>query len=115
MKTIVFISHDFDEAIGLSDIIAIMYEGEIGQLGTAEELITNPATDYVEAFTRDIPCEKLLTVGSMMEAGSGTGSSGVSVRASAVIATVVGTILAESGPINVTDDDGATIGTITRD
>ena len=50
-KTIVFITHDFDEAIRLADRIAIMYEGLIVQVGTTEELITKPATDYVAEFT----------------------------------------------------------------
>ena len=66
-KTIVFITHDFDEAIRLADRIAIMFEGEIVQIGTAEELITNPATDYVAEFTRDIPRAKLLSVASLMQ------------------------------------------------
>ena len=65
-KTIVFITHDFDEAIRLADRIAIMYEGRIVQIGTAEELITNPATEYVEKFTQDVSREKLLSVGSVM-------------------------------------------------
>ena len=60
-KTIVFITHDFDEAIRLADRIAIMYEGRIVQIGTAEELITSPANDYVEEFTKDIPRAKLLS------------------------------------------------------
>ena len=64
-KTIVFITHDFDEAIRLADRIAIMYEGGIVQVGTAEELITNPATDYVAEFTKDIPRAKLLTLNSL--------------------------------------------------
>ena len=64
-KTIVFITHDFDEAIRLADRIAIMYEGKIVQIGSAEELITNPANDYVAEFTRDIPRAKLLSVGSI--------------------------------------------------
>ena len=54
-KTIVFITHDFDEAIRLADRIAIMYEGKIVQIGSAEELITNPSNDYVAEFTKDIP------------------------------------------------------------
>ena len=59
-KTIVFITHDFDEAIRLADRIAIMYEGLIVQVGTPEELITKPATDYVAEFTKDILRSKLL-------------------------------------------------------
>tara|TARA_B100001939_G_scaffold110785_1_gene95693 strand:- start:283 stop:1311 length:1029 start_codon:yes stop_codon:yes gene_type:complete len=65
-KTIVFITHDFDEAIRLADRIAIMYEGLIVQVGTPEELITKPATDYVAEFTKDIPRSKLLNAGSIM-------------------------------------------------
>ena len=65
-KTIVFITHDFDEAIRLADRIAIMYEGLIVQVGTPEELITKPATDYVAEFTKDIPRSKLLSVSSIM-------------------------------------------------
>ena len=53
-KTIVFITHDFDEAIRLADRIAIMKDGEIIQIGTPEELVLNPATDYVAEFTRDV-------------------------------------------------------------
>ncbi len=65
-KTIVFITHDFDEAIRLADRIAIMYEGLIVQVGTPEELITKPATDYVAEFTKDVPRSKLLNVSSIM-------------------------------------------------
>ena len=65
-KTIVFITHDFDEAIRLADRIAIMYEGLIVQVGTPEELITKPATDYVAEFTKDIPRSKLLYAESVM-------------------------------------------------
>ncbi|MGF1627032.1 MAG: glycine betaine/L-proline ABC transporter ATP-binding protein, partial [Alphaproteobacteria bacterium] len=65
-KTIVFITHDFDEAIRLADRIAIMYEGRVVQVGRPEELITNPATDYVRKFTRDVSRDKILRVGSIM-------------------------------------------------
>ena len=65
-KTVVFITHDFDEAIRLADRIAIMYEGLIVQVGTPEELITKPATDYVAEFTKDIPRSKLLNAESVM-------------------------------------------------
>jgi len=54
-KTIVFITHDFDEAIRLADRIAIMKDGAIIQIGTPEQLVLNPATDYVEEFTQGIP------------------------------------------------------------
>ena len=65
-KTIVFITHDFDEAIRLADRIAIMKDGAVDQFGTAEEIVTNPATAYVQEFTKEIAREKLLTVRSVM-------------------------------------------------
>ena len=58
-KTIVFITHDFDEAVRLGDRIAIMKDGAIIQLATPEELVTHPADDYVAQFTRDAPRGKL--------------------------------------------------------
>lgn len=67
-KTIVFITHDFDEAIRLADRIAIMKDGKIIQIGTAEELLLHPADDYVEEFTSGIPRAKVLTAGAIMSA-----------------------------------------------
>jgi glycine betaine/proline transport system ATP-binding protein len=65
-KTIVFITHDFDEAVRIADRIAIMKDGRVVQIGTAEELVLAPATDYVRAFTRDAPRAKILTARSVM-------------------------------------------------
>src|SRR5690606_19333613 len=66
-KTIVFITHDFDEAIRLADRIASMKDGAIMQVGTPEELVTRPATDYVAEFTRDVSRAKVLTAASVMQ------------------------------------------------
>ena len=65
-KTIVFITHDFDEAIRLADRIAIMKDGEVIQIGTPEELVVNPATDYVAEFTRDVQRAKVISAQSLM-------------------------------------------------
>ncbi|MFT5505460.1 MAG: glycine betaine/proline transport system ATP-binding protein [Gammaproteobacteria bacterium] len=65
-KTIVFITHDFDEAVRLADRIAIMKDGEIIQIGTPEELVLAPATDYVREFTRGIPRAKVLSARAVM-------------------------------------------------
>ena len=65
-KTIVFITHDFDEAIRLADRIAIMKDGEIIQIGTPEELVLSPATDYVAEFTRDVQRAKVISARSLM-------------------------------------------------
>jgi glycine betaine/proline transport system ATP-binding protein len=53
-KTIVFITHDLDEAIRLGDKIVILNDGEISQIGKPDEILSNPANDYVEAFVRDV-------------------------------------------------------------
>ena len=66
-KTIIFITHDFDEAIRLADRIIIMNEGNIVQIGSPEDLIMKPADDYVKEFTEDLPRERLLSVKSIME------------------------------------------------
>ena len=60
-KTIVFITHDLDEALILGDRIAIMKDGEIVQIGTAREIVDEPADDYVSAFTQDIDRARVLT------------------------------------------------------
>jgi glycine betaine/proline transport system ATP-binding protein len=62
-KTIVFITHDFDEAIRLANRIAIMKDGAVIQIGTPEELVMHPATDYVREFTRAVPRAKVVRVG----------------------------------------------------
>ena len=65
-KTIVFITHDLDEAIKLGDRIVIMKDGAIEQIGTAEEILTNPATEYVEAFVKKVDRKTIITAGTLM-------------------------------------------------
>ncbi len=113
-KTIVFITHDFDEAIRLADRIAIMKDGAVDQLGTAEEIITNPATDYVREFTKDIAREKLLTVSSVMLAANGGDYSDLSVEADEKLSDAAAKILREDRPVRVLRD-GEQIGQVTRD
>lgn len=65
-KTIVFITHDLDEAIKLGDRIAIMKDGWIEQIGTAEDILKNPASDYVSAFVEKVDRKSIITAGSLM-------------------------------------------------
>ncbi len=65
-KTIVFITHDFDEAIRLADRIAIMKDGAIVQAGTPEDIVLNPASDYVAEFTRNVAKSKVVRAASLM-------------------------------------------------
>lgn len=67
-KTIVFITHDLDEALKLGDRIAVMRAGQIVQIGTPEEIISRPASEYVAAFTAGVDRSKVLTAGSVMKA-----------------------------------------------
>lgn len=65
-KTIIFITHDLNEAIKLGDRIAIMKDGEIVQVGTSEEILTEPANDYVARFVENVDRSKIITAGSIM-------------------------------------------------
>lgn len=64
-RTIVFISHDLDEAIRIGDRIAIMEGGRVVQVGTPDEILRNPADDYVRAFFRDVDVTRVLTAGDI--------------------------------------------------
>ena len=113
-KTIVFITHDFDEAIRLADRIAIMNDGVIVQVGAAAELVTRPADDYVAEFTREVPRDRLLTVADVMSAGADPGAGAAPVEASAPIHDVARRILRAEGPLRVVDEDDRIRGSISR-
>src|SRR5690606_9329072 len=65
-KTIVFITHDLNEAMLVGDRIAVMKDGRIVQIGTGEEILSSPADDYVAAFIADVDRARVLTAGSVM-------------------------------------------------
>jgi glycine betaine/proline transport system ATP-binding protein len=65
-KTIVFISHDLDEAIKIGDRIVLMKDGAVVQVGTPEEILTDPASEYVARFVEDVDMSKVLTARSVM-------------------------------------------------
>lgn len=66
-KTIVFITHDLDEALKLGDKIVLMKDGMVVQEGTPEEILTNPATEYVEKFVENVNMSKVLTAQTVMK------------------------------------------------
>ena len=66
-KTIIFITHDLDEALRIGDRIALMKDGEIVQIGTPEEILMNPSNEYVERFVEDVDLSKVLTAGHIMK------------------------------------------------
>jgi glycine betaine/proline transport system ATP-binding protein len=113
-RTIVFITHDFVEAIKLGDRIAIMKDGAFDQVGTAYELITDPATDYVREFTKEIPKTKVLTAAAVMKPGHGA-PNGKAVHLDDTIETVLPTLLHDSAEISVEDEQGKRVGVLDRD
>ena len=112
-KTIVFITHDFDEAIRLADRIAIMKDGRIIQIGSPEDLVTAPATDYVAEFTKDIPRAKVLSAAAIMEAAKGDYAG--EIPADAKIDEVAAEIEAADKPYAVVNGTGEIVGQVTRD
>jgi glycine betaine/proline transport system ATP-binding protein len=112
-KTIVFITHDFDEAIRLADRIGIMRDGALIQLGTPEEIVTQPVDSYVAAFTRNAPKARLIRARTAMEPLAGTPPART-VPAEARIAEIAPVVLDGDGPVAVVADDGAAIGQLTR-
>lgn len=113
-KTIVFITHDFDEAIRLADRIAIMKDGVIEQIGTPEDLVLHPATDYVREFTRAVPKAKAVRVASLsLPDPPPDGAPRIAARATVAEA---GTALMNGHDVlAVTDDSGQIIGSLRRD
>jgi glycine betaine/proline transport system ATP-binding protein len=113
-KTIVFITHDFDEAIRLADRIAIMQDGAIIQVGTPEDLVTSPATKYVAEFTRDVQRAKVISARVLMQPTVGGEFAG-QVPADAKIASIAPQIVAADRPFAVVADGGRVVGEIRRD
>jgi len=112
-KTILFVTHDFDEALRLADRIAIMKDGVIEQLDTPANIVLNPATEYVRKFTEEVPREKVLKVESMMDAVDSTEKvADLTVSKDAIIETVAESVLTANLPVSVVDDGGNTVGTL---
>jgi glycine betaine/proline transport system ATP-binding protein len=113
-KSIVFITHDFDEAIRLADRIAIMKDGAIEQVGTPEEIVLAPATSYVREFTRAVPKAKAVRVRSIFTPGPAP-QEGAAVAARATVAEIAPLFLEGTPSLRVTDEAGSTIGTLHRE
>ena len=112
-KTIVFITHDFLEALRLADRIAIMREGQIVQTGAPADLVLNPAGDYVAEFTRDVPRAKVVTAESIAEAPTNGLDVSRSVPGCTTIERLIRDLTDHPGPLAVRDEDGRIIGQVT--
>ena len=112
-KTILFVTHDFDEALRLADRIAIMKEGVIEQLDTPANIVLNPATEYVRKFTEEVPREKVLKIESVMDpVDSSEELSDLKVSKDAIIETVAEAVLSELKPVAVVDANNKVVGAV---
>jgi glycine betaine/proline transport system ATP-binding protein len=111
-KTIMFVTHDFDEALRLADRIAIMKDGIIEQLDKPDNIVLNPATDYVKRFTEDVPREKVLKISSIMDAVDSNASGDFAISQNAIIETVAEKILNSKNIIKVKDENDNIVGSI---
>jgi len=112
-KTIMFITHDFDEALKLADRIAIMKDGIIEQLDVPANIVLNPATEYVRKFTQEVPREKVLKIESVMDpVDSSVELSDLNVSKDAIIEEVAEKILSQEKPVPVIDSNKKTVGIV---
>ena len=112
-KTILFVTHDFDEALRLADRIAIMKDGIIEQLDTPANIVLNPATEYVGKFTEEVPREKVLRIESVMDpVETSEVLSDLKVSKDAIIETVAEAVLGQEKPVAVIDADNKVVGAV---
>lgn len=112
-KTIMFVTHDFDEALRLADRIAIMKDGIIEQLDTPANIVLNPATEYVRKFTQEVPREKVLTIGAVAEPfDPSIQVSDLKIPQDTIIEAVAEAVLNADKPVTVVDTSGSVVGTV---
>ena len=112
-KTIMFVTHDFDEALRLADRIAIMKDGIIEQLDTPANIVLSPATEYVKKFTEEVPREKVLKIEAVMKPVSDNKNlSDLKVSKDAIIETVAEKILSQEKSVAVIDANKKVIGIV---
>ena len=112
-KTMVFITHDLSEALRLGDRIAIMRDGRFVQVGTPEQVVGNPADEYVANFVRDVPRSHVVAVGSVMQPPV-SGPVAGTVTTTMKVRDVVAHVAASELPVQVVDETGAVVGSIDR-
>lgn len=114
-KTIIFITHDFDEALRLADRIAIMKDGAVEQVDTPDNIVLNPATPYVTKFTEEIDKARVVHAGFLAEAMDSSQLQGDAVPASATLVTLARQIVEDSREvIPVVDKQGNLSGGMRR-
>ena len=111
-KSIVFITHDFLEALRIADRMAIMRDGQIVQIGRPVDLILNPADDYVKEFTNDVPWEMVLTAGDIADPNRTAAPGMGHIPADAMLASLLPYLADHEAGVVVRDKNGQDIGAI---
>jgi glycine betaine/proline transport system ATP-binding protein len=110
-KTMIFVTHDFNEAVRVGDRVAIMKDGMVVQVGSPEEIVLYPADDYVRSFVADVDRSKVISCGRIAAPAS-IGSYARTIGARAKLASAIGELRTESGKIGVIDNANRIIGEI---
>lgn len=108
-KSIVFITHDFLEALRIADRMAIMRDGEVVQIGTPAELIMHPANDYVSEFTKDVPITRVLTAAVIANKSAKPAANAPRARADTTLNKLL-PMLTDNQSVTVEDNQGKIIG-----
>ncbi len=112
--TVMFVTHDLDEAVRLGDRVAILRDGRIVQHGAPSEILLRPADDHVRAFVAGVNRWRALPVRAAMEpAAPGLGAHGA-LQAGAPLEAALARVLAEAGPVPVSDARGEVLGQVSR-
>lgn len=114
-KTMVFITHDLQEALKLGDRILIMRDGEVVQVGTPDEVVGAPADEYVRDFVSDVPKSHVLTLKWIMRPPSGSDDlAGPEMSPNTIVQQAAHAVLDSDHPIKVVED-GKLVGIVTDD
>ncbi len=109
-KTIVFITHDLEEALRIGNNIAILRDGEAVQTGTPQEIVMHPADDYVADFIKDINRGRVIDVASIMDAGSANG--GPEIDADTLLDDALQSLIGTGAQIAAVTRDGKPVGSV---
>jgi glycine betaine/proline transport system ATP-binding protein len=112
-KTVLFVTHDLDEALKLGDRIAIMKDGRFVQVGSPAEIVGAPADDYVREFVRDVPRGKVLTASFAVLPAAGE-TPERTVRHDEPLGELLPVVFGAQGPIGVVDSNGELVGMLDR-
>ena len=109
-KSVVFITHDFQEALRIADRMAIMRDGSIVQIGTPVDLILNPADDYIREFTKDVPWESVLSASDIIDKNLPIEEGATEILASIPVAKLLTILAAQEKGVIVVDMNGKKLG-----